>query len=240
MNCMEFRRAALANPLHPGHEALKHEADCPDCTHFYQALRAQEEVLYEAMNVPVPDGLADRILLRQSRGWRERFLPRFVIPALAASIALAIGLGFGLGRDRLQHDLAAESLAAGIAAHVLKEPQALASEQNLPVPMLAKAVSRSGGELLSAFGQVSYVQRCPLPGGGTGEHLVFNMPQGKVTLILMPTKTVASAIRLFKDGLNVSVLPAGDGSLALIAETDEQIREAEQWAMNGLRWKERT
>lgn len=240
MNCMEFRRISLASPLHPGHEALEHEASCPSCAHFYQELRMQEEALYEAMAVPVPEGLADRVLLRQQHGWRERFLPRFAIPALAASLTLAVGLGLGLGQDRQPHELTAESLAAGIAEHVLNEPKALASSVILPAPVLVKAVSQSGGEVISPLGQVSYADHCPLPGGGTGEHLVLNTSQGKVTLILMPTKTLASALRLFKDGLNVSVLPAGKGSLALIAETDSQIREAEAWALNGLRWKERT
>lgn len=235
MNCLEFRRAALANPHHPGHEALVHEASCPTCAHFYRELRMQEEALYEAMNVPVPDGLADRVLLRQARGWRERFFPRFAAPALAASLVLAALLGLVW---QFQSDaLTPEMLAAGILAHVEEEPKALLAEQRVPLARLVTAVKRSGGELGMPPGETSYVNHCPLPGGGTGEHLVFNTPHGKLTLILMPDKRIAHAVRLDRDGLTVSLMPAGAGSLALISDNREKIGEAENWARENLRWQ---
>lgn len=235
MNCLEFRRAALANPHHPGHEALAHEVSCPSCAHFYRELRMQEEALYEAMNVPVPDGLADRVLLRQWRGWRERFFPRFAAQALAASLVLAALLGLIW---QFQSDaLTPEMLAAGIVAHVEEEQKALHAEQRVPLARLVNVVKRSGGELGEPPGETSYVAHCPLPGGGTGEHLVFNTPHGKLTLILMPGKPIPHPVRLDRDGLTVSLMPAGEGSLALVIDNRERIGEAEDWARQNLRWQ---
>lgn len=235
MNCLEFRRAALANPHHPGHDALEHEASCPSCAHFYRELRMQEEALFEAMNVPVPDGLADRVLLRQTRGWRERVLMRFAAPALAASLVLAAVLGLVL---QFQADaLTPEMLAAGIVEHIEEEPTALLAEQHVPLAKLVAVVKRSGGELGAPPGETSYVNYCPLPGGGMGEHLVFNTPHGKLTLILMPSKRISHAVRLDKGNLTVSLMPAGKGSLALVSENREQIGEAESWARENLRWQ---
>ncbi len=235
MNCLEFRRAALASPHHPGHETLEHEASCPSCAHFYQELRMQEEALYEAMNVPVPDGLADCVILRQARGWRERLIPRFAIPALAASLVFAIAIG--LGWKFQSAALTPEMLAAGIVAHVEEEQKALRAEQRVPLARLVTAVRRSGGELGKPPGEASYVDHCPLPGGGTGEHLVFNTPHGKLTLILMPGKRITHSIRLEKDGLTVSLMPAGEGSLALVSDNRERIGDAENWARGNLRWQ---
>jgi hypothetical protein len=235
MNCLEFRRAALADPHHPGHEALEHEASCPSCAYFYRELRMQEEALYEAMNVPVPDGLADRVLLRQTRGWRKRFLPRFAAPALAASLVLAASLG--LVWQFKPDALTPEMLAAGIVAHVEEEQKALLVEQRVPLARLVTVVKRSGGELGEPPGETSYVDHCPLPGGGTGEHLVFNTPHGKLTLILMPGKRITHPVRLDRDGLTVSLMPAGDGSLALVSDNREKIGEAESWARENLRWQ---
>lgn len=235
MNCMEFRRAALANPHHPGHEALAHEASCLSCAHFYRELRMQEEALYEAMNVPVPDGLADRVLLRQARGWREIFLLRFAAPALAASLVLAASLG--LVWQFKPNALTPEMLAAGIVAHVEEEQKALLAEQSVPLARLVTAVKRSGGELGEPPGETSYVDHCPLPGGGTGEHLVFNTPHGKLTLILMPGKRITHPVRLDRDGLTVSLMPAGEGSLALVSDNRARIGEAENWARENLRWQ---
>lgn len=235
MNCLEFRRAALADPHHPGREALEHEASCPPCAHFYRELRMQEEALYEAMNVLVPDGLADRVLLRRTRGWRERFIPRFAMPALAASLVLAIAIG--LGWNFQSAALTPEMLAAGIAAHVEEEQKALRAEQRVPLARLVAAVKRGGGELGKPPGEASYADHCPLPGGGTGEHLVFNTPHGKLTLILMPGKRITHPMRLDKDGLTVSLMPAGEGSLALVSNNRERIGDAENWVRGNLRWK---
>ncbi len=233
MNCLEFRRLALANPQHPGPTALEHEATCPDCARFYLELRQQEEALYQALSIPVPDGLADRILLGARPRLFDRFgSPRLWLPALAAALVLALGLNIMAPRG-----MSPETLAAGIIAHVRHEPETLAAEQSVPWPKLVRAFARSGGDLTSEPAQVSYAGRCPLPGGGHGEHIVLKTPQGKVTLILMPSKPVAAALRLFKDGLNVSVLPAGEGSIALVAESDERVRQAEASLGRSVRWR---
>lgn len=236
MNCLEFRRWALADPVHPGPEALEHEAACPDCAHFYLALRQQEEALYQALTVPVPEGLADRILLkRRPRRFSDFRDIRLWAPALAATLVLVLGLSLLLP----PRGISPESLAAGVIAHVRHEPETLVAEQGVTLVKLAHAFARSGGDLLALPAEVSYAGRCPLPGGGHGEHIVMKTPQGKVTLILMPGKPLAAALRLFKDGLNVSVLPAGEGSLALVAETDAQVREAEAAIQRTVRWRGR-
>lgn len=233
MNCLEFHRLALANPQHPGPAALEYEAACPACARFYLDLRRQEEVLYQALSIPVPDGLADRVLLRTRPRVIERFGPlRVWLPALAATLALALGLVFMAPRG-----MGPETLAAGVIAHVRHEPDVLAAEERVPMARLARAFDRGGGKLLEAPFQASYAGRCPLPGGGTGEHIVLDTPQGKVTLILMPSKPVSAALRLFKDGLTVSVLPAGAGSLALVAESDTVVRDAETALLRAVRWR---
>lgn len=237
MNCLEFRRLTLADPHHPGPAALDHEAACPACARFYLDLRQQEEALYQALSITVPDGLADRILL----GAQPRFLARFTpvgvwLPALAATLVLALGLTFMLPRG-----MSPETLAAGVIDHVIHEPEVLAADEPIPQVKLARAFERGGGEFLREPGeagiQASYAGRCPLPGGGTGEHIVLKTPQGKVTLILMPGKPVTDALRLFKAGLAVSVLPAGEGSLALVAESDALVRGTEANLQSMVRWR---
>ena len=233
MNCLEFRRMALANPQHPGPTALEHEADCPECARFYLDLRRQEEALYQSLAIPVPEGLADRILLRtRPRLFDRARSVRVWLPALAATLALALGLNLMISRD-----MSPESLAASAIAHVRREPETLVAEQQVPMARLVSAFAGSGGELMSEPVPISYAGRCPLPGGGFGEHIVLKTAQGKVTLILMPGKPVAAALRLFKDGLNVSVLPAGEGSLALVAESDAQVRNAEAELQRAVRWR---
>jgi hypothetical protein len=148
-------------------------------------------------------------------------------------LAASLGLIWQFKSDALTPEM----LAAGIVAHVEEEQKALLSEQNVPLARLVSAVKRSGGELGEPPGETSYVDHCPLPGGGTGEHLVFNTPHGKLTLILMPGKPIPHPVRLDRDGLTVSLMPAGEGSLALVSDNRERIGEAEDWARQNLRWQ---
>jgi hypothetical protein len=237
MNCLEFRRLALANPQHPGPAALEHEAACPACARFYLELRQQEEVLYQALSIPIPEGLADRVLLLARPRLIDRFgPPRVWLPALAATLVLALGLAFMTPRG-----MSPETLAAGVIAHVRHEPEVLAAEGRVPMAKLVRAFERGGGRFIAGQPleetlQATHAGRCPLPGGGTGEHIVLRTAQGKVTLILMPSKPVAAALHLFKDGLAVSVLPAGEGSLALVAESDDLVRDAETDLRSVVRW----
>ncbi len=234
MNCLDFRRHALADPLRPKPAAQEHEASCPECARFSRTLRRREEGLCEVLSVPVPEGLADRILLSNRpcvvRGGRPA---RVALTALAAVLAVVVlGLGALLPRQ-----MSPEALAAGVIAHVRQEPEALAAEQRVPIAKVARAFGRSGGELLAPLGEVSYAGRCPLPGGGRGEHIVVRTPVGKVTLILMPDEPVAHMLRLSKDGLNASVLPAGQGSLAVVAESDAALHILEEWSTHGVDWR---
>lgn len=233
MHCLEFRRAVLTDPRHPGAEALEHAAACTECSRYLKGVREQEERLYRVLSVPVPEGLADRVLWRARPRLTLRN-PRLWLPALAAALVLALGLSLLTPRA-----LSPEALAAGVIAHVRAEPEALAAEQSVPRSTLAFVFARGGADLLGDPIAASYAGRCPLPGGGAGEHIVLKTPQGKVTLILMPDKPVAAALRLFKDGLNVSVLPAGTGSLALVAESDALVRATETDLLPNLRWRGR-
>ncbi len=233
MNCMEFRRVALAKPYHPGQEALAHEAGCAACARFYRELRQQEEALYEAMNIAVPEGLAERVFLASRGNWRGR-LARFALPALAAGLMAAAVLGMAWMRQ--PEPLEPEILAAGIAVHVAGERKALEAQQIVPAANLSAAVRRSGGEMRQAPGRATYADHCRLPGGGVGEHLVFDTPAGKLTLILMPDKPITHPVRVERDGLAVSLLAAGRGSLALVSDDRDRIGEAEAWAKTHLRW----
>jgi hypothetical protein len=52
----------------------------------------------------------------------------------------------------------------------------------------------------------------------------------------MPAKPVPAALRLVRDGLHLSLLPFGAGSLALVAETDERVRETQEGGLGTVHW----
>lgn len=230
MQCPTFRRQALSDPLRLAPETLKHAGGCPSCARFYRDLCRRESALYQSLGQPVPGALAsprqrlDRATQASSRASR---LHR----ALALSLALTAALGAGL-MTLTRPD--PKALAAAAIDHVRAEPQALVGDQRPAPERVADAFDRAGAVLLGAP-EVSYAGRCPLPGGGLGEHLVLRLPDGRATLVLMPSKRVSTVARAASGELKAIVRPAGKGSLALVADSDALIQAAEAYLRQHVR-----
>src|SRR5438270_15750 len=89
MNCLDFHRAKLADPRRLTDEARLHVQACPECAAFASSVDEGERHLAEALASPVPDGLAERIILRS----RAR-APAWRAWAIAAGILLAVAAAF--------------------------------------------------------------------------------------------------------------------------------------------------
>lgn len=152
MSCLELRKAVLTDPSKLSAELLAHRDQCPSCAAFARGSSLFEQQLLEAVRVPVPPQLKQRVLLHQraeaaAPGWspdRRRFL------AVAASVtAAAVGmLGYTVWRQRglLAEDLLAHALephppagpgAAGSPAGLAARAQNLFAEigiKNVSLP----------------------------------------------------------------------------------------------------------
>jgi hypothetical protein len=90
MNCLEFRRLALADPYDP---ALDAQAEsCAKCAKFRNELIEMDSSIEKALNVEVPDDLAAGILLNQSLK-ESNDTRTWVRYSMAASFAAALVLG---------------------------------------------------------------------------------------------------------------------------------------------------
>jgi hypothetical protein len=213
MNCIDFRREALAQPLRLAPAAGEHAAGCDACGPFLERLREQEAELYQALCVPVPDGLADRILVSQGlRGRRRPWLW-----AIAATFVLTFLVGL-LARPLLTgRELAGEALA-----HVAHEPQSFGLVSRHAPDLLPKALAAQGASLARNVGAVTYATLCPME-AARAHHLVLATPEGPVTLLLLPDDPVRrSRTVVERDGMTAISLPASRGSIAIVAPTRAQ------------------
>lgn len=208
MNCLDFRREALAQPLRLVDAAQRHADECPGCRAFLERQRSIDADLFDAMRVPAPDGLADRVLVAQ--GIRRR--PRAWGWALAAGIVLAAGLVTFVAPE-----LAGRALAGEAIAHVTEEPQSFRVAQRHAPETLSTELAVQGVRLARAIGEVTYAQLCPM-GDVKARHLVVSTAAGPVTLFLLPDDGTRRnrAIRE-ANGLTAISLPAARGSLAIVA-----------------------
>src|SRR3972149_2788040 len=93
MNCLEFHRQKLADPRRLSGAAPAHPGDCPGCLACARSVDECERDLERALTTPVPEGLAERVILRQ----RGEGRPAWRAWALAAGIVVAVGVGYVIG-----------------------------------------------------------------------------------------------------------------------------------------------
>lgn len=230
MNCLEFRRLKLAQPGGLPEEAREHLRACPGCAEFARKAGEFEVELAAAIAVPVPENLADRVLL--NHGLKRDY--RATLAGVAAAILLLIGGTFSAGYFLYAPD---PVLLTSSISHVLGEPNALAARQSVTRADMEAALATSGAKLVADLGPaVSYLHDCPVP-GGMGKHVVLQTAKGKVTVITMPNRSVRRKGTTEAQGLVATVMPAGKGSYAIVGESYASLAAAEQTLQHHIRWR---
>ncbi len=208
MNCIDFRRGVLIAPLQLDEGAREHALACATCNEFLQRQRELDSGLYEAMRVPVPDGLADRILVAQGLRGRRRWLW-----GLAATLVLAAGLAYVVPRA------SGEAMGREAIAHVADEPQSFRIVTAQAAHFLDDTLAAQGARLGVALGEVTYAQLCPLE-DQKAHHLVVRTPDGPVTLLLMPDDHGWRRRAVVESGgMTAITIPAARGTIAIVASS---------------------
>jgi len=232
MNCFEFRRLILANPRERTRELEAHMAQCTSCNELAREVENFEGRIQEAVLVPVPEALAERVLLRQELRGRSRYRAW----ALAASLVAALGLGiyfypFIVGEEPVQvaSSLGTSHPAVKAIVHVRQdEPRMLEQSRGVDPVAVRAAFTRRGLNVPGGGTTVVYFDKCPMT-GGAGEHVVLQTPFGQVTLILMPYQTFASRLVVAdRDKAAILALARAGGSYILVADSPIKARQAEK------------
>ena len=227
MNCLEFHRAKLADPRRLAPDAQAHAAQCAACSAFAKTVDEADRDLEQALAVRVPEGLADRVLLRV-RGGR----PAWRAWALAASLFLVVALGASLF---VYEPAANQRYARQAIEHVAMEPESFTTVRDPDARELAKLIRVSGGTLKAPLGAIRYVQLCPVD-KGTGLHIVFETPEGLATLLIVPGQPLQALERAASGEWAALARPAGRGYYAVVtpsaqktAAIDRLVRERIDW-----------
>lgn len=228
MNCLEFHREKLADPRRLSAAARSHAEACASCHAFARSVDDAERGLEQALAVPVPEALAERIVLR-SRGEQGT---RWPLWALAASVmlALAISLGFFHGARNTQDGYARLAIE-----HVVKEPESLTTVRNADPEAFRAALQSLGGSLRQPLEQIRYVRLCPVE-EGFGWHIVFDTPDGLATLLLIPQKRLDAVQQASASGWNALARPARGGYYAIVTASPAATSRVEQLLRERVNW----
>jgi hypothetical protein len=214
MDCLEFRRRLGAEPHSRAAELLAHRDSCAACAAAWERAQAFERELHAALDVSVPEGLAERVLLAQATGERrQQTRRRHLAFALAASLLVALGLG-GYGWKQLD----ARSLPALAVAHMPDEIHSLDLVQPVGAPAIAAGFADRGVSLRGpAPADVTYVHDCPV-GPYKTVHLVSRVGGTPVAVLYLPHKQVAKASDFQRDGWHGRIVPLQHGTLVMLTD----------------------
>ena len=229
MNCLDFHREKLADPRRLSAAAQTHACGCTSCMAFAQSVDESETQIERILAVPVPEGLAARVLLQRRNAAR----PAWRVWALAASVVLSIAVGFntlkatGPGADA--------KYAAYVIEHVVESPESFTTLLNTGNDALDMAMRSVGGRIKEPLGRVRYIKLCPV-GKDFGWHIVLETPQGLATLILVPNRQIGSAESASMSGWSALVRPIRKGYYAVVTDSthateivDRQIKTRVEW-----------
>jgi hypothetical protein len=231
MDCLEFRRLLLSDPQVRDREARAHLAICAGCAALTAQAQAFESRLSAVLSVPVPEGLADRILVAQRAEAIEPFQPRRRLGWIAFAAAASVLLAFGV----LRYQRSAASLPDLVAAHVTAPDERDALDLHAPVPMtdIQNAFSERGVKLADVPPEVAYVSDCGI-GRWQSVHMVMSEQEGPVSVVYIVRERAADRTDSHRAGLITRAVPIADGTLFMLARSDRRFDAIEHAWRNAI------
>lgn len=215
MNCLDYRRTILVDPNNSDTGLLAHMRDCTACASFQHDQLAFEGQLRDTMNVEVPEGLAARILLRQSTGIIQEKRRQHRLYAVAASFVLAIGIVIGVQLNQFTQPL--DQL---VLAHVNDEPQHLQDRLNIGYTKVQAAFNVLDMTVSGSLGTVNFISNCNIR-KEQGVHIVLQGKYGPVTVLVMPSENLATRRVISDQRFHGIIIPTERGSFAIVGEHKE-------------------
>lgn len=213
-DCREARLAIGGDPGHLPRPVQQHIAGCTACTKFRDETLALEGQLKTAMELP---------LYRFRTPAKATPSRRF---ALAASLVLAVLVGAGAWLLTPQPALAHE-----LIEHVNHEASSWESQRLLTDSEVAAVLSRAGIQYRSSV-PVKYASPCVIR-GHVSPHLVVQTASGPMTVIFLRHETVERENSFDESGYQGMLLPAEQGSIAIIVPRGQPYREEMRQVLAG-------
>ncbi len=234
INCLEVRRILGAEPQRRDPALMQHCKICAACAAFMKDMLGLDARLSRALTVEVPEGLEARIVFRTA--FRPRHLHTYRWLAAAATVLLAVGIGFDAWQYQ-QNSMA--TLSTALVAHVTDPAEAQALDPGRPVLQDAGYVhgvlKHVGVHMQGSMDDITYAHAC-LFRGELVAHLVVRGKDGPVTVLLLPHIHVSKPTHFDEQGYRGEIVPAGAGSIAILANNPSPMQPIEQQFVSMVQW----
>jgi len=222
VNCPEARLLIGAAPASTTPPLEEHLAGCAECARFRTEMQTLEGDIRRALQSP-PELAVRRPRRAVPSPWRPLALAASVLVALAVS-----GVWLLLPADTLAHDL---------VSHVEAESGSWAAQEPLDGAGITQALRAAGVGFDVTSDKVTYAHSCRFRGRYV-PHLVLQTDKGPVTVMLLRHEQVRSPRTFREEGLSGVIVPAENGSIAVLAQGDARahLEPLAQRMSQDVRW----
>ena len=182
MDELEFRRRVYADPDTTDVAVLEAAKEDATKLSFLNDMRMMNSQLRQAMDVPVPEDLANKLIWQQSmtEHVREKQRTRWYV-AMAATVAFVFGLSFTLTQQNQVISLGNEALA-----HMHHASDELGfSTTPLTLAQVNQRLEEYGAHLASDIGPIEVANYCHLD-KIRSLHMILNSDNGPVSVFVVP------------------------------------------------------
>lgn len=228
MDDLQFRRAIYADPNNQDADTLAAQQQDPSKKQFAKDICQLDEKIRQALEVPVPDDLCNKLILRQTLASHQvhKRKKRFHL-AIAASVAIFSGLGLNF----MQFSSAFNNLGDYALAHVYHEPGLLNINDGKQISLssLNQKMTSFEGSFTKSLGKLLFADYCRFD-GMKSLHLVYQGKTSPVTVFVVPKTEQLSFNSAFNDDKYLgSAIAFNDNNIIVVADKNESLS---QWQEN--------
>lgn len=227
MNCIDVHRKLTAEPnaATQNKNITAHLAQCNACAKFANSIQQFDQALHAAAKTDIPDGLAERILLKQNFIQQHQRRKGYKLFALVASLFLVMALSFNSNIFSSLVDDAALSLEDTAINHVASELDHLKKNKNIQLTQLNNLLQPFNIQFKNAIGNINYAGTCPIR-NSRGVHIVLQEKNIITTLLVMPGEYIKARRTYSKGNFNTTLIPTQNGSIAIVTEKNNSAEQS--------------
>ncbi len=235
MDDLQFRRSIYADPSSQDDDIIEAQNTDPAKKQLAKELCQFDEKLKQAMKIPVPEDLSNKLLLRQTLASHQQEKRKTRVHlALAASVAIVAGVVV----NYLQFSNSYTNLGDYALAHVYHEQSAFSNNDNTRVSLtsLNKKMTTFNGSFSESMGELISADYCRFD-GMKSLHLVFQGLTDTVTVFVVPKKEHLSFTNKFSDNeLQGESMDFKHTNIIVVADKSESLSQWQRAINDNITW----
>lgn len=233
MDELTFRRTIYAEPNTQDAKVIEAAKADPAKQAFWNEVKAMENQIFAASQVPVPENLADKLLLRQSFEERQQEhskRPWYI--AMAASVAVAAVLTFNVIQP-----ISGNALANDVFAHVsYMEKEMMMGAGSVDLDQVNAKMATFNGSVNGDLGEIVSANYCYLD-KIKSLHLIIKGEKGLINMFVMPDNLTESIQETFN---NASMIGTSflieSAKVIIVGEDAEELKGVKESAQQQMKF----